>query len=94
MIGISASMFLITMGVGYGVLCMAKKETKLLKILGNTIGIVLIALSLLFLAKELFWSAKMCKMMKKDRKHHMGMMQMQGQPPMPQDPLEEEMLLP
>ncbi len=93
MIGISVSMFLIAMGVGYGVLCVAKKETKLLKVLGNTIGVALIVLSLLFLAKEIFWSAKMCKMMK-SRKHHMGMMKMQGQPPMMQDPLEDELLLP
>ncbi len=93
MIGMSASMLLIAMGVGYGVLCIAKKEAKPLKTLGTAIGVILIALSLLFLAKELFWSVKMCQMMK-GRGQHMGMMQMQGQPPMPQDPLDEEMLLP
>ena len=55
-----AILLLISMGMGYLVLVFAKREEKVLKILGYLIGIFIIAVSIVFIVRNLWLYGRSC----------------------------------
>ena len=81
--GIFEALLLIAMGLGYVVLYLAKREEKRLQFIGYMIGVVIIALSIIYLISNSLLQS-VCPF----TRPYKGMMQQQRmmQPPMPQRP--------
>ena len=56
-----AILLLISLGIGYLVIVFAKKEKKALKMLGYLLGTFIIAVSIVFILRNLWLYARFCK---------------------------------